>query len=62
MRFGCLIGTLYAFIHYPDGRVELRPANAHYQSIWIDDIEDKDFEILGKVVLWTVSGVSKDVI
>jgi len=54
--------SIKGFIHYPDGRAELRPANAHYQSIWIDDIENEDFEILGKVVRWTVSGIPKDVI
>ena len=54
--------SIKGFIHYPDGRVELRPANPSYQSIWVDDIEDDNLEILGKVVRWTVSGIPKDVI
>jgi phage repressor protein C with HTH and peptisase S24 domain len=54
--------SIKGVIHYPDGRVELRPANPNYQSVWINDIEDEDFKILGKIVRWTVSGVPKDVI
>ena len=54
--------SIKGVIHYQDGRVELRPANPNYQSIWIDDIENDDFKILGKIVRWTVSGIPKDVI
>jgi DNA polymerase V len=54
--------SIKGFVHYPDGRVELRPANPNYQSIWINDIDDENLKILGKVVRWTVSGIPKSVI
>jgi phage repressor protein C with HTH and peptisase S24 domain len=54
--------SIKGFVHYPDGRVELRPANPNYQSIWIDDIDDENLQILGKIVRWTVSGIPKSVI
>jgi phage repressor protein C with HTH and peptisase S24 domain len=54
--------SIKGVIFYPDGRVELRPANPNYQPLWIADVEDENFKILGKVVRWTISGVPKDVI
>ena len=48
-------------IFYKNGRVELRPANKNFKSIWIakDDIEY--LEILGKVVRWLNMGVPKSI-
>jgi SOS-response transcriptional repressor LexA len=54
--------SIKGIIFYPDGRVELRPANPNYTPIWVANVDDENFEILGKVVRWTMSGVPKNVI
>ena len=49
--------SVKGIIFYNDGRVELRPANRDFSSIWIQKKELEFLEILGKVVRWLSMGV-----
>ena len=51
--------SVKGILFYRDGRVELRPANKDFNSIWIDKDEIEFLEILGKVVRWLNMGVPK---
>ena len=44
-------------LFYNDGRIELRPANRDFSSIWIQRDEVEFLTILGKVVRWLNMGV-----
>ena len=44
-------------LFYNDGRIELRPANRDFSSIWIERDEVEFLTILGKVVRWLNMGV-----
>lgn len=49
--------SVKGIIFYNDGRVELRPANKDFSSIWIQRDEVEFLTILGKVVRWLNMGV-----
>ena len=49
--------SVKGIIFYNDGRVELRPANRDFSSIWIQRDEVEFLTILGKVVRWLNMGV-----
>ena len=49
--------SVKGIIFYNNGRVELRPANKDFSSIWIQRDEVEFLTILGKVVRWLNMGV-----
>ena len=53
--------SVKGILFYKDGRVELRPANNNFKSIWIAKDEIEYLEILGKVVRWLNMGVPKSI-
>jgi transcriptional regulator with XRE-family HTH domain len=53
--------SVKGILFYKDGRVELRPANNNFQSIWIAKDEIEYLEVLGKVVRWLNMGVPKSI-
>ncbi|MDR2178937.1 MAG: helix-turn-helix domain-containing protein [Synergistaceae bacterium] len=53
--------SVKGILFYQDGRVELRPANSNFKSIWIAKNEIEYLEILGKVVRWLNMGVPKSI-
>jgi phage repressor protein C with HTH and peptisase S24 domain/DNA-binding XRE family transcriptional regulator len=53
--------SVKGILFYKDGRVELRPANNNFRSIWIEKDEIASLEILGKVVRWLNMGVPKSI-
>ncbi|MDR1977299.1 MAG: LexA family transcriptional regulator [Synergistaceae bacterium] len=53
--------SVKGIIFYKDGRVELRPANNNFRSIWIEKDEIEYLEILGRVVRWLNMGVPKSI-
>ena len=53
--------SVKGILFYPDGRVELRPANKDFSSIWIGKDEIEFLEILGKVVRWLNMGVPRSI-
>jgi phage repressor protein C with HTH and peptisase S24 domain len=59
----CGMRSVKGFMQYPDGRVELRPANPNYQTVYIDaeDASSDKFRIIGKVVRWFKDGVPGNV-
>jgi phage repressor protein C with HTH and peptisase S24 domain len=60
----CGMRSIKGFIEYPDGRVELRPANPNYQAVHIsaEDASSENFRVLGKVVRWINEGIPKNVV
>jgi phage repressor protein C with HTH and peptisase S24 domain len=59
----CGARSIKGFMRYPDGRVELRPANPNYQTIHIsaNDALSDNFCIIGKIVRWIDNGVPDNV-
>jgi SOS-response transcriptional repressor LexA len=59
----CGVRSVKGFVQYPDGRVELRPANPNYQTVYIsaEDANSENFRIIGKVVRWVNQGVPRNV-
>ena len=53
--------SVKGIIFYRDGRVELRPANNDFRSIWIEKEDIEYLEVLGKVVRWLNMGVPKSI-
>ncbi|NLL36920.1 MAG: LexA family transcriptional regulator [Fretibacterium sp.] len=53
--------SVKGIIFYPDGRVELRPANSNFRSIWIEKEDIEYLEVLGKVVRWLNMGVPRPI-
>lgn len=53
--------SVKGIIFYRDGRVELRPANKDFRSIWVEKDEIESLEVLGKVVRWLNMGVPKSI-
>lgn len=49
--------SVKGIIFYPDKRIELRPANKDFSSIWIEEDEVETLEIIGKVVRWVNMGI-----
>ena len=49
--------SVKGILFYNDGRIELRPANRDFSSIWIQRDEVEFLTILGKVVRWLNMGV-----
>ena len=49
--------SVKGILFYNDGRIELRPANRDFSSIWIERDEVEFLTILGKVVRWLNMGV-----
>ena len=49
--------SVKGILFYNDGRIELRPANKDFSSIWIERDEVEFLTILGKVVRWLNMGV-----
>ena len=49
--------SVKGILFYNDGRIELRPANKDFSSIWIQRDEVEFLTILGKVVRWLNMGV-----
>lgn len=53
--------SVKGIIFYGDGRVELRPANKDFRSIWVEKEDIENLEVLGKVVRWLNMGVPKSI-
>ena len=53
--------SVKGIIFYRDGRVELRPANKDFRSIWVEKEDIENLEVLGKVVRWLNMGVPKSI-
>lgn len=53
--------SVKGIIFYRDGRVELRPANKNFRSIWVEKEDIENLEVLGKVVRWLNMGVPKSI-
>ena len=53
--------SIKGFIDYGD-KIELRPANPNYQSLWINEEDYEDIQILGKVVRVIDSRPPRDII
>jgi SOS-response transcriptional repressor LexA len=52
------VRSIKGYISYPDGHIELRPANPSYQPTYVtvEDATPENFRILGKVVRWLNMG------
>ena len=53
--------SVKGIIFYRDGRVELRPANKDFRSIWVEKEDIENLEVLGKVVRWLNMGIPKSI-
>ncbi|MCL2146717.1 MAG: XRE family transcriptional regulator [Synergistaceae bacterium] len=58
------VRSIKGFMQYPDGRVELRPANPNYLTVHIDakSASSYNFKVLGKVVRWVNMGIPDNVL
>lgn len=53
--------SVKGIIFYRDGRVELRPANKDFRSIWVEKEDIENLEVLGKVVRWLNMGIPRSI-